>query len=296
MSRTAQLLPVVVIGVLWGLNWPAVKTLLGEIEPLTIRAVALTVSGLMLLGIAAALGHRLRPARGEMGPLLLAGLLTVFGFNILTTFGQMLTETSKAALIAYLMPALTAVFAVLILGERLSGRRIAALVVGMSGIAVLASEDFAGLMAEPLGPLLSFASAVSWALGIVASKARAWTLAPMAQAVWYLLPSGLLCWPFVVAFEDPWAQAWPSPTVQWVMVFHILGPMLVSYAIWTSLVGRLPAAVAALGTLLAPLVAVSSSVALLGDPLTWQKVLALGLILTSIALTFLGPMRAGRAA
>ena len=99
---------VLLIGLFWGLNWPAVKTLLTELPPFTIRAVALTVSGALLAVIAKALGHRLRPPRGELWPLLLAGLLTVFGFNVLVTFGQMLTETSKAAIIAYIMPALTA--------------------------------------------------------------------------------------------------------------------------------------------------------------------------------------------
>ncbi|MGA0227755.1 MAG: EamA family transporter, partial [Paracoccaceae bacterium] len=39
------------IGFLWGLNWPAVKFLLTEIKPLSIRAISFTAAA-FVLGIA----------------------------------------------------------------------------------------------------------------------------------------------------------------------------------------------------------------------------------------------------
>ncbi|MEM7057957.1 MAG: DMT family transporter [Pseudomonadota bacterium] len=287
MSRTQTWIIVGLIGLFWGLNWPAVKTLLTEIPPFTIRAVALTAAGALLTLVVWISGHRLRPQQGELWPLLMAGLLTVFAFNVLVTFGQLLTETSKAAIIAYIMPALTALFSVIFLKERLGMGRLLALIIGMTGIGVMASENLDHLIANPLGPLLMAASATAWALGIVATKARTWSITPMAQAVWFLLPSGILCWPFALAIEAPWSVPWPSPLVTALMAWHILCPMLIAYAVWTSLVGHLPASVAALATLLAPVVAVSSSIILLGDPATWQKLLALALICASIMLTLL---------
>ena len=285
-------LAVGLIGLLWGLNWPAVKTLLSEIPPFTIRAVSLTIAGIVLWVALLIRGDRLMPPRGEVLPLLLAGLLTVFGFNVLVTYGQLLTETSKAAIIAYIMPALTAVFSVVFLSERLGPNRVLALIIGMAGIVVMASENLGHLIENPIGPLIMVGSAVSWALGIVASKARSWTLGPTAQAVWFLGASGLACWPLVLAFEPLDELTLPSPPVLWVMAFHIAGPMLLCYALWTTLVSRLPASVAAIATLLAPVVAVSSSMLLLGDEPTWQKITALVMIVASIALTFLRPFRA----
>ncbi|MEM9063729.1 MAG: DMT family transporter [Pseudomonadota bacterium] len=289
-ASASTLAAVALIGLLWGLNWPAVKTLLSEMPPITIRAVSLTVASI-LLGLWVWLrGDRLRPAPDETWPLVLAGLLTVFGFNILVTFGQILTETSRAAIIAYIMPALTAMLSVIFLGERLGPNRVLALVLAVTGVGVMASENLAYLIANPLGPLIMLGSAISWALGIVASKARTWTLGPAAQAVWFLGTSALLCWPLVALFEPVPAITTLSPTVLWVLAFHILGPMLLCYALWTTLVSRLPGSVAALATLLAPVVAVSSSMALLGDAPTWQKLTALALIVASIALTFLRPL------
>lgn len=284
----STLLTVGMIGVFWGLNWPAMKFLLTAVPPLSIRAVALTSAAIVLALAARALGHRLVPPPGELPWMAVSGLLTVFGFNILVILGQTLTETSKAAIIAYTMPAMTAVLSALLLGERLSGRRLAALGLGMAGIAVLALENLPALVAAPLGPLLMLGSALCWALGTVALKAGRFTLAPMPLTVWFLAMSAVACWPLVLAFEAGWwrAPALSRPIVA-VWAWHAMLPMVVCYALWTSLVARVPASLAAIATLLAPFVGVSSAIVLLGDPLTWQKALALLLVLISIALGFL---------
>ncbi len=292
VHQRGPLLAVVLIGLFWGLNWPAVKYMLTELGPFTIRGIALSGAALLLALITRALGHRMMPPRAEIPWMVLTGLLTIFGFNVLVALGQVLTETSKAAIIAYLMPALTAGFAVMFLGERLDLRRALALLVGTAGIVVLASENTADLIAAPLGPLIMLAAATVWALGTVAMKAGTFTLHPMALTVWFLGVSGLACWPFVLLLEAPWASPMPSTGVIAVLIWHALLPMVLCYALWTRLVGTLPASIAAIATLLAPVVGVASSMVLLGDAVTWQKLLALALILASIALTFLPGRRA----
>jgi drug/metabolite transporter (DMT)-like permease len=119
-------------------------------------------------------------------------------------------------------------------------------------------------------------------------KAGRFTLAPMPLTVWFLGLSAVACWPLVALFDMGW---WRDPVLSWpvaaVWAWHLLLPMVICYALWTSLVGRLPASLAAIATLLAPFVGVSSAVLLLGEPLSWQKVMALALVLGSIALGFL---------
>ncbi|MGI9477783.1 MAG: DMT family transporter [Hyphomicrobiaceae bacterium] len=286
----APILIVALIGLLWGLNWPAVKFMLTELPPLTIRAVAFPFAAGLLAMIAAARGERLWPAWHEWGPLALTGLLVVFGFNMLTVLGQTLTETSKAAIIAYTMPALTAILAAVFLGERLEGRHYLALLLGMAGLAVLASEDFGALIAAPLGPVIMFGSALSWAGGNVALKAFDWRLAPLARTVWFFVFSTVLSWPLVWFFEPPWLQTWPSVPVFATLLYHAVGPMVTCYALWTVLVGRMSATVAAIAALLAPVIGVSSSMVLLGDAVTWQKIVSLAMIMASIFLT-LAPAR-----
>ena len=283
--KGAPILTVLLIGLLWGLNWPAVKFMLTEMPPLTIRAVALSLAAIMLAILGKTKGLQLRPAPGDCMHMVITGLLVIFGFNVFTALGQLLTETSKAAIIAFTMPAFTAVFAAIFLGERLGARSLIALAIGMAGLAVLASEDFSALIAEPLGPVVMLLAALSWALGTVALKARTWSLPPLALTVWFFAVSGVACWPLVLIFEPPWHQSWPTAPVLWTLGYHTFGPMVVCYALWTTMVGRTSATIAAIATLMVPVVGVASAVILLGDPVTWQKILSLSMILTSIFLT-----------
>lgn len=284
-AKKTSAFSMLLIGLLWGLNWPVIKFMLSEVPPLTIRAVAFPLAAVILALIARARGLRLRPLRKEYVAIFVTGALVIFGFNVLTTIGQTLTETSRAAIIAYTMPAVTALLASVFLKEKLALNTIVALLVGMLGIAVLATEDFAALVDQPLGAVVMLLAACSWATGNVLLKAHKWSLNPLALTVWFFVASSLLCWPLVFIFEPPWQQVMPSSSVIAAMAYHVLGPMVICYLIWTIMVERLPATVAAISTLVAPVVGVSSAILLLGETASWQKVVALVLIVLSITLT-----------
>lgn len=296
MARIAPstIATIAVIGLFWGLNWPAIKFLLTELPPFTIRLGAFSVAALALFVYAIATRQNLIPPRRELPWMAVTGLLTIFAFNMLTTLGQILTETSKAAIIAYTMPALTALFSAVFLRERLGTNIILALAVGMGGIAVLAGENVTHLIANPLGPSIMLAAATVWALGTVAMKAGQFTLPPLSLTVWFMGLSALVCAPFALVLEDPLSMPMPSLAILAVWAWHALLPMVVCYALWTRLVGRVPAPIAAIATLMAPVVGVSSSMILLDDPVTWQKITALAMILGSIVLTFVVPTKERR--
>lgn len=282
-----SVLSIVFIGILWGLNWPAVKVMLAEIPPLTIRATAFPLAALLLALIAQLLGHQLRPSRHDRLPILITGLLLVFGFNVLTTFGQLATETARAAIIAYTMPALTAVLAVVFLRERLAWQTMAALVIGMAALGVLISEDSPTLAYGSAGLSIMLLAALSWALGNIALKSRQWSVSPLALTVWFFVVSSIACVPLALVFEPPWMQTWPSSQTLLTVGYHVLGPMVVCYAVWTIALGKLSATTAAISTLTAPIVGVGSAVFILGDQATWQKFVSLIMVVISIVLTLL---------
>lgn len=292
-SAAAQLPAVLILGLFWGLNWPTVKFLLQELPPVTLRAWAFPCAAILLALIAKATGQPLTPRRSELPRIAIAGLLVVFGFNVMTSIGQTLTETSKAAIIAYTMPALTAVLAALFLGERLTGRRVLALALGMAGIGVLAAGNLDALIAAPEGPAIMMGAALSWALGNVALKGFRWSLPPISLTVWFFAFSAVAVWPLALALESPPSPAEVSNATLAVFAWHVLGPMVTSYALWTMLVSRLPATVAAISTLTAPVTGVLSAALLLDDPLTLGKTVALGLVAASI-LVALAPARPAR--
>ena len=74
-----------------------------------------------------------------------------------------------------------AVFSAWYLKERLSRRHMAALALGMAGIALLIGPELFGLHSNPLGPLLMIGAAICWAGGIVAMKGQSW---PIGSGAW----------------------------------------------------------------------------------------------------------------
>ncbi|MDA9989726.1 DMT family transporter [Paracoccaceae bacterium] len=222
------------IGVLWGLNWPAVKFLLTEIPPLTLRAVSFTAAASILAVVVTIIKQPLRLKKDEALATSIVGVFLIFGFNVLTAFGQIFLESSKAAIIAYTMPSLTAVLATFYLRDRLGTRVVIALLVAMSGLAFLASENLTSLIENPFGPVIMIFAALSWALGNVGLKSRKWRLQPLPLTVWFFAFSSFATWPLVFIWEPIWQQNLPSLQVLATLTFHILGPMIVCYILWAS--------------------------------------------------------------
>lgn len=270
------------VAVFWGLNWPAVKFMMTELPPFTVRAIAFPIAAMILALIACYQGASMRPAKSERLPLLMTSLFIIFGFNMLTSLGQSMTEASNAVIIAYTMPVITAVLSAIFLNEKLHARVVIALVLGGMGLAVLGSSDIGELIKHPAGALIMLAAALCWSVGNVMIKHNTWHLASAALASWFFAISTVFAWPIVLLVEDPINLKLPSITVCATLLFHITCPMVICYLMWNILLERLPLTIAAISLLTAPVIGVLSSVVLLGDSLSWQRILSLTLIVTSI--------------
>lgn len=283
-TRHIYVVAFLIIGFLWGLNWPAVKFILTEVPPLTLRAVSFTAAAAILLQVVLLLKQPIGIRKDEFIPTAIVGVFLIFGFNVLTVFGQVLLETSKATIIAYTMPSITAILATIYLRERIGFKLLCALLMAMGGLAVLASENLAILIEQPLGPVIMLLAALSWSVGNVGLKSRNWRLQPLPLTVWFFFFSSVVIWPFVFIYEPIWDQDWPGIGVLGALAFHILGPMITCYILWAFLIARLPTTIAAISVMTAPVVGVVSSILFLDDVLTWQKFISLAAIILSITV------------
>lgn len=275
---------ILAIGVFWGLNWPAVKLMLVEVPPWWVRAVGLTGGALILAAIARARGLSLAVPAGERLRLLLAGLLGVAGFNILTAFGQMHMASSRAAIIAFTMPVWASLLARAVLGERLTRPRLGALVLGCGGLALLVAPEMAASGGVPVGAAYVLAAAVSWAAGTVMVKACRFSPPPLVQAIWMVAVSAVLALAGALLLETGPLPDRLTPVACGALVFHILLPMAFCHFAWFTIVSRLPAGTATIGSLVIPVVGVGSSILLLGDPSSWRDGLALVMVVGSVAI------------
>jgi drug/metabolite transporter (DMT)-like permease len=294
-GRNARYLALVpLLGLMWGLNWPAVKIVLGEMAPWTFRATGLLLGGLLLVGIARLGGRSLAVPRAHWPRLIVAAIFSIAGFNVLLAFAQLMAPTSRAAIVTYTMPIWAVLFARIGLGERLDRRRIAGLALGITGLAALGwplvrDDQFS------VGLLFALAGGASWAAGTVVMKRYPVAGPALSIAGWQLLIGGACAAVGMLIFEGI-----PSPKplgleVVLALAYHVLLAQAAAYVIWFEVVPRLPAGISSLGTLMVPAVGVSGAMLILGERPTLMDYLGLVLIVGAAASVLL-PSRAVRLA
>jgi drug/metabolite transporter (DMT)-like permease len=268
LGRRAWLL---LIAVSWGFNWPAVKLALNEMPIWSMRAVGLSTGSLLLLALARASGRSFAIAGRQWPALILAALLNVTIFNVLTAVAQTLMPTSRAVILAYTMPLWTALLARLCLGERLPPRRRLALGLGAAGLAAVLAPLRSGLEAPALQAAVAaiLGAAIAWAAGTIVMKRANLSGDPLIVTAWQLAIGAGSVWVGALAFE---AQAlatfsfWPSSLLGWSgLLYNSVIGIALSYFLWFGMVVRLPAATAAIGLLLVPVVGMTSAMALIGE-------------------------------
>lgn len=263
-SQAAARATVVLIGVFWGLNWIAVRVALDEIRPWSLRCLGMGLGTLVLMAWAAARGRRLRiEGLRDRVRLAVAGVLNVAAFGVFTAFAQLEGSTSRVTMVTYTMPIWSALFARIALGERLDAWRRGGLALAVAGIAVL----IAPLVQQGTfaGTGWALAAALAWASGTVYLKAARIGGDPIAIAAWQLA-AGFVAVAIGAALFEHGPLTWPrDPATLWAIGYHVLLGMALPYLMWFGVVARLPAASAAIGTLLVPVVAVLGAVVLLGE-------------------------------
>ena len=292
-SAASAQVPGLAIGLLaslalfWGVNWPAMKLAVGTVEPWTFRTVCLLTGALGLLTIAWAGGQNLRVPRANRRPLVLAALLNVTGWHLCSAYGLTFIDAGRAAIVAFTMPLWAAILSVAVLGERLTAVRIAGLVLGLAGLAVLVLPAVDVIGASLWGPLFMLGAAVSWASGTVTLKAVRWQMPVIQLAGWQLLLGSIpvcLGTALIGRPETLLNLDWRSGLG---LAFAATIPMVYCHYAWFKTVSLVPANVAAIGTLAIPVVGVLSSGLVLGEPIGASELIALGLVVGGLALVLL---------
>lgn len=273
----------------WGLNWPAIKIVLTQLPPFVLRAVGLGSATLLLLAVAVWQRRRLTLPRATWRSNAVAGLLTIVVFNFCTAFAQLNTTTSRAAVLTYTMPTMSALLAWLLLGERPGRRGLLAVASGAAGILLLA---WPALIAAPganlLGPLFALSAALAWALGTIATK-RLPPVHDRVVATAWQLGLGSVCG-LVASWlaGETWPRALSAP-VAWALAHHIVLAMAFAYVLWYRLLDSATATVSSLTTLAVPVVGVAGAMALVGDRPSALDWLGFALVLAAAALVLLAP-------
>ena len=285
-AATAKLL-VVLLAFAWGLNWIAAAVALREVSPWSLRVAGSGIGAATLFLAAIITGNNLKVPRKEYIHVMVAGFLNVAGFQILSGFAQLSGATTRAIIITYSMPIWTTVLSWLFLGERLNKVRWFAFVLCVVGVTILVWPLFA--TGIPPFVFYSLGCALSWAVATVYIKWARVTIEPLANAAWQLLFGlGFITVGSFIVEGHP--HLWPVKNETMLAIFFVgLFGVGLAHFLWWSIVGRLPATTASLGSLLVPVIGVSASAIILDERLTVPDVIGFALIFAAAACVLLQP-------
>jgi drug/metabolite transporter (DMT)-like permease len=275
----------------WGFNWTAIKVALSGVSPLTFRTLCLAVGSAVLFSAVRAGGQSLAVPKGQWPRLALLAFFNVTCWNALVVFGMTMIPSGRAAILAYTMPAWAIPLSVWLLGERMNGRKLTGLALGMAGMALLIGEGAASLRAAPLGSLLVLSAALSWALGTVLQRRYPMAMPPAPYTAWMMLLGGIPIFAGALLLEDPGQLAsiglWPALGV----LYNVLIAFAFAQWAWIRIATTVPVAVSSLSMLMIPVLGVFSGMIFLGERPSWAEYAALALVLGSL-LTVVLPQRA----
>lgn len=271
------------------MNWPVAKFLLTELPPFSMRAVCCLIAIVLAFALARLRGERLSVPSGQWRRLVLFATLNYGAFIILTTLALTRLRASEAVTITYTLPIWAAVIAWPVLGERLTAVAILALVLGLSGVALLVGVDASAVSVAKLpGVAMALGAAVLFGLGTVLCKKAPLALPPVTGVAWQVALSFVPVIVLAALTEQPdWSAVTP---LGWAgVVFSATLPTTLAYLAWFRALRLVPAGMAATGVLLSPVVGVIGSAVLLGDPLGARQVIALAITLTGVGLAACRP-------
>ena len=270
----------------WGCSFFFMAVVVKALPPLTIVLSRVVLASALLWSLVALKGQAL-PLRG---PVLLACLGMAVLNNLvpfsLIVWAQQSISSSLASVVNAATPVFTACVAhVATRDEKLGGGRLAGVLTGLAGVAVLAGPAALQQGAEWPGILAGLTACVSYALAAVwGRRFRALGVPPVAAAAGQTTASTLIALPLVLLLDQPSQLPWPSPEVMLALLALGLVSTGLAYALFFRILDQAGATNSALVTQLVPAVAILLGVLVLGESLLPRHLAGMALIAFGFAL------------
>jgi drug/metabolite transporter (DMT)-like permease len=293
-SLASSITLVGVLGLTWGCNWPVLKIGVTALAPLTFRTTTLPFAALGLLAIAKLSGEHVRIPRAWWWRVAVLAFFNITLWNVLIVFGVQQVPAGRSAIIAYTLPIWSVLFALWLLHEPLSPRKVAGLVLGIAGMVVLLGEEAMNVRRAPVGTLLILGAAIAWGLGTVLLRRWAPPLPHSALTGWMMLLGWIPVAIAAPAFDPHLASlGGMSGGALFAVLYNVFLSGAIANWAWFRMARTLPVAVSSLSSLLVPVIGVFSGMLFLGERPGASEFVALALVLASVACV-MWPARGAR--
>lgn len=284
----------VLLAGIWGWSFLFIKVAVAGLTPSTVAALRVGLGAAVLLGFVRARGLGLPSGWGWWRHFLVVAVAgSAMPFTLLA-WGEQHISSALAAVLNASTPLFAALFAGLLVGDRLRPAQVGGLVLGFVGVAVAVGIGVEDVTGSALGgELAAVAAGAGYGLSFAYTRRHLTTIPPVVAAGCQLATATLLLAP--VALVTSVRQGFhPTPTrAAAVVLLGVLGTG-VAYVLSYGLIADLGPTRASLVTYLIPIVAVTVGILFLDETFSFRLVAGGGLTIAGIALLNAG--RSGRKA
>lgn len=275
-----------VLALIWGGAFFFIGVAVRHVQPLTYVWLRLAIAAAAMWTYVHFKGEKLGLPRSAWGSILLLALLnnalpfTLFGWG----------QTHIASGLASILNATTPIWGVLVAhflthDERMSPRKVAGVVLGFGGVALMIGPSLlSSLGSAALAQMACVTASLSYALAAVwARRFRRQGISPLSVTIGQLTAGALFMFPLAMVVDRPWTHAFPPLTAWGAIIALALFCTALGYVLYFRLIATSGATNALLVTLLVPPVAILLGSLFLGEALASQDFIGLGLIALGLA-------------
>lgn len=281
----------VALGIIWGVPYFFIKVALVELSPLVIAWSRLTLAAAILLPVAWRRGALATIARHKWAVLAFAIVEFVVPFSAISIGEQWIASSVAGMLLAMVPLSIALISRFFGLHEKLGPARLAGLLLGLAGVALLVGFGSVRGPQGWLGVGCMILATLGYALGpliVQRHLSGVDSLGPVAASL--AVASGLLLVPALLS----WPARWPSARVTGAIVFLGIVCTAAAVLLMFRLIRLAGAARTSVITYINPAVATLLGVLVLHEPLGISGLVAFGMILAGswLATRALAPARA----
>ena len=285
-SRLDLLLLLMVM--IWGTNFSAIKYALRDFPEITFNALRLLLAAVVFLIAMAWQARRVRPTNLPRRDWYVVFTLAVVGTVLYQLFflaGVARTSVANSALIFGCTPVAVAIMAAIAGHERLTQERWLGAVLSLGGIYALVGHGATLTTTTLVGDALVFAGMLCWSLYSVLAQPLLKRHSPLIITGWSMTIGALLY--LVVAARPMVATDWGAiSATSWILMSaSSLLALAFSYMVWYTAVQKIGSSRTAVYSNLTPIVAMVVAAVWLGERIGVSQLFGAALILSGIAVS-----------
>lgn len=277
-----QLTILVLLTLVWGVNWPVMKLGVTHYPPLTFRALSMWL-GLPVLALGLlVLKVPFRIPRKDWRELLWLAATNMFVWHVCIILAVQTLSSGRAAILGYTMPIFSAVIGALFFASPLGRRAWTGVSAAALGVILLLWHELTHLAGRPDGVVLALVAAACWALGTQQLRRTRLAAPALAISFWMTVLTAVVMAVLAPVFE---AREWrlPDHTSTAAILFNAILIFGFAHAAWTFLAKGLPPVASTLSVMMIPVLGVFSGAVWLREPVHWQDGAAVALMMVAIA-------------